>query len=328
MEHGPEREAERARWEGSRAAAPPREPLERLVGLAEQLLAERRRARRWSLLFKLALLAIVAAALWLPRAGWQPEAGERHAALVSVEGVIAPGIDAGGTRVLEGLKRALADKRTAGVILDINSPGGSPVQAAQIYAEVLRLRAAHPKVPIYAVISDIGASGGYYIAAAAQAIYADRASLVGSIGVRTDSFGFQDAIGKLGIERRLYTAGGHKGMLDPFQPSRPDDVAHLQTMLDTIHRQFIAAVKAGRGERLKNDPVLFSGLVWTGEQALALGLIDGYGSARSVAREQVGVDKLVDFTPRERVIDKLFERVEASLAGALTRALGLELPLR
>ena len=204
----------------------------------------------------------------------------------------------------------------------------NPVQAGQVYAELRRLRAQHPDKPVYAVIGDVGASGAYYIAAGAQEIYADRASLVGSIGVRMDGFGFVEAMQRLGIERRLLTSGANKGLLDPFSPVQPAQLAHVQTLLDAIHQQFIAAVREGRGERLHESPEIFSGLFWTGEQAQALGLVDGYGSVESIARDKLGTTQIRDHTQQEKPFERLFGQVESTLAGALTRAFGLDSPLR
>jgi signal peptide peptidase SppA len=203
--------------------------------------------------------------------------GQAHTALVRVDGLISGSTEASAKNVIEALRKAFKDKNTVGVIVEINSPGGSPVQAGEIYDEIQKLRQQYPKIPIHAVASDVCASGGYYIAAAAQNIYANKASIVGSIGVRMDSFGFTDAIAKLGIERRAYTAGNNKDFLDPFKPVNPTEVQHLQGMLDAIHQQFIAAVKQGRGERLKDNPEVFSGLMWTGEQSVGLGLVDALG---------------------------------------------------
>ncbi|NJN46718.1 MAG: S49 family peptidase [Candidatus Competibacteraceae bacterium] len=243
-------------------------------------------------------------------------AGDRsqpHAALVNVEGLIASGMDANAKDVISGLRSAFKNDNTVGVILSINSPGGSPVQAGEMYDEIMRLREAHPKTPIYAVAADVCASGGYYVAAATQKIYANKASIIGSIGVRTDGFGFEDAMTKLGITRRLYTSGDSKGFLDPFQPPKPEDVQHLKSMLDEIHQQFIAAVRQGRGERLRETPELFSGLVWTGSKSLELGLIDELADMRYVAKEVLGTEKIIDYTTRPKVLERILSNVEATL---------------
>jgi protease-4 len=215
-----------------------------------------------------------------------------------------------------GLRNAFEDKNTVGVILRINSPGGSPVQSGYINDEIKRLREKYPDIPFYAVISDIGASGAYYIAVAADKIYADKASIIGSIGVRMDSFGFVDAMRTIGVERRLLTAGEHKALLDPFSPEDPVAIEHIQEMLDQIHQQFVAVVKEGRGDRLKENPELFSGLIWTGEEAVQLGLVDELGSASYVAREVIKEDNLVDFTKKEDVWKRLSDRLGAGVARA------------
>jgi len=280
---------------------------------------ERRRARRWGILFKSLTFAYLVAVLVMISPGvWdEKDSTGPHTALVDIDGVIAAGMDVDADRVAGGLRNALENPDSVAVILRINSPGGSPVQSGYIYDEIRRLRLLHPKKKIYAVIADIGASGGYYIAAAADTIYADRASFVGSIGVRMDSFGFDKAIERLGIERRLHTAGEHKGLLDPFLPEDEDEVAHIQGLLDQVHGQFIDAVKRGRGDRLADDPDLFSGLVWTGEQALELGLIDGLGSSGYVAREVIGTDRIVNYTPKREIWERVVDRIGASAAATI-----------
>lgn len=289
--------------------------------LAFASLNEQRRARRWSIFFKglmfLYLFALLV--LMMPdRLGSGSVKSGRHTALVEVKGVIADGTEASADNIVTGLRNAFADKNTAGVILRINSPGGSPVQSGYVYDEIKRLRQKYPETPVYAVVSDMCASGGYYIAAAADSIYANKASVVGSIGVLMNGFGFVGTLDKLGVERRLLTAGEHKGFLDPFSPSRPEDVEHIKTLLGDIHQQFITAVKEGRGERLPDNPAVFSGLVWTGEQGMELGLVDGLASASQVAREVIGAENIVDFTPRPRY----FERLAASLGAAMATSFG------
>ncbi len=294
--------------------------------LAFATLNEQRRSRRWSIFFRSLLFIYLFALLWLLLPGEYGDGGikvGRHTALVELKGVIADGSEAGADNIVTGLRDAFEDKETAGVILRINSPGGSPVQAGYVYDEIRRLRKLHPKVPIYAVVSDICASGGYYIAAATDAIYANRASVVGSVGVLMNGFGFVGTMDKLGVERRLLTAGEHKGLLDPFSPQKPEEVAYIKTLLNDIHRQFITAVKEGRGKRLKDDPRLFSGLVWTGEQGVELGLVDGLGGAGYVAREVIGEEDIVDYTPKPRY----FERLAASLGTAMADHLGMVLGL-
>lgn len=304
-----------------------------LTKLAFAAVAEQRRARRWGIFFKLLFFAYLVALLAL---AWPDNlttvattAVKPHTALIRVAGLISDGTEASAKNVIEALRKAFKDKNTVGVIVEINSPGGSPVQAGEIYDEIQKLRQQYPKIPIHAVASDVCASGGYYIAAAAQKIYANKASLVGSIGVRMDSFGFTDAIAKLGIERRAYTAGTNKDFLDPFKPANPEEVRHLQGMLDAIHRQFIGAVKQGRGERLKDDPEVFSGLMWTGEQSVGLGLVDALGSSRYVAEEVIGEKSVVDYTKHTRWLDRLLDGSSAaSLGAALKQALELDATAR
>jgi protease-4 len=298
-----------------------------LERVALKALEEQRRARQWSALFKLLffLLAFTIVAGWL---GWigrgekeaAAAAGGKHTAVVDLQGVIAPEGKASAENVIRGLDRAFRDPNTKGVVLQINSPGGSPVQAGYIYDEIRRLRAKYPKIPLYAVVEDLCASGGYYVAAAADRIYVDKASLVGSIGVIISSFGFTGAMEKLGIERRAYTAGENKDFLDPFAPENPEQRAHAQKMLEEIHQQFIKAVRDGRAGRLKETPGMFSGLVWTGERSIELGLADGLGSTDYVAREVIKAQKIVDYTPEETVFDVLSRRFGTDFGTALGRA--------
>lgn len=291
---------------------------ETLVQLATAGLNEQRRARRWGIFFKLLgfgylfFLLLVFGALKL---GWdEPGPVGKHTALVDLEGIIAADASASAENVIAGLRAAFANKETAGVILRINSPGGSPVQAGYINDEMQRLRRKYPDIPLYAVISDVCASGGLYAAVAAEKVYADQASVVGSIGVRLDSFGFVEAMDKLGIERRLYAAGEHKGLLDPFLPQNPAERAHIESLLNEIHQQFIDVVRLGRGKRLANTPVLFSGLVWSGARAAELGLIDALGSAGFVAREVIRAEQIIDYTRREDYLQWLAERLGGALA--------------
>ena len=292
--------------------------------LAFASLNEQRRARRWNIFFRF-LLALYLGAILL--AYWPSDwtginaPGVKHTALVELKGVISDDTEASADNVIEGLKDAFEDKNTAGIILRINSPGGSPVQAGYIYNEIKRLRKKYPDTPLYAVVTDICASGGYYVASAADRIYADKASIVGSIGVRMDSFGFVGSLEKLGVQRRLYTAGEHKGFLDPFLPAKPSDVDHVKKLLDDIHEQFIASVKEGRGDRLSNDPQLFSGLFWTGEESLGLGLIDAIGSAGYVAREVIGEEEIVDYTQKPDLLDRITKRIGVAMASALSEVL-------
>lgn len=289
--------------------------------LAYASLDEQRKTRRWGILFKTLTLAYLIAILVIamyPRLKSEITTGtQQHAAVVNVQGIIAEGKPAGAENIIDGLRDAFKDKNTKGVILNINSPGGSPVQAHYVYQEILRLKEKHPGIPIYAAVSDICASGGYYIAAAADKIFVDQGSIIGSIGVIMNGFGFVDAMKKVGVERRLFTAGRHKALLDPFSPVKPDETQHMQTLLDEVHQQFIDAVKKGRGERLANDPDLFSGLVWTGAQGIKLGLADDYGNVDSVARDVIGTEHKVDFTPQEKLLDRLTGKFGAAFGQAL-----------
>lgn len=291
---------------------------------AFEVLREQRTARRWGIFFKFALLAYIAGISILSWRGTAPGAfvGAEHiTALVEVKGLIAADLPAGADSVVTGLRAAFEDERTKGVVVRINSPGGSPVQAGYINDEIHRLRQKYPGIPVYAVIQDICASGGYYVAVAADEIYADKASIVGSIGVRMDGFGFVDALEKLGVERRLLTAGEHKAFLDPFSPLKEGEVAHVSGLLEEIHRQFVNTVKRGRGDRLKAGTDLFSGLVWTGERSLELGLVDALGSASYVAREIVGAEDIVDFSPRQNVLEQIGRRFTSSAAAGLRESL-------
>ena len=288
-----------------------------IVKLANASLREQRRARRWGIFFKLLGFAYLFLILF-SLGGWdKPDTGlttERHTALVDLIGVIADGEDASADFVVAGLRDAFENENSAAVILRINSPGGSPVQAAYINSEITRLREKYPTKPLYAVIADICASGGVYAAAAADKIFANESSIVGSIGVRMDGFGFVGTLDKLGIERRLLTAGEHKALLDPFSPENPIEKQHVQSLLNEIHEKFIEIVKQGRGDRLADDPALFSGLFWTGEKALELGLIDGLGSAGYVAREVVGEEEIVDYTYQEDLLDRFAKRIGSAMA--------------
>ncbi len=292
-----------------------------LAGVTEQ-----RRSRRWRLFFKGLVFVYLLAVLVLLAVDYLPESklhSGGHAARVDVDGIISSETDASAENVTKALKAAFKDKRTKGVILRINSPGGSPVQSAMINEEIRRLRDKHPKIPVYAVVEDLCASGGYYIAVAADKIYVNRSSVVGSIGVLMNGFGFVDTLEKLGVERRLMTAGEHKALLDPFSPVKEFDREHAQSLLDKLHKQFIATVKAGRGERLKEDPALFSGLYWTGQESVDLGLADGLGDAGHVAREVIGVETIVDFSEHEDVWARLASRMGAAAGDAVGRVLGL-----
>lgn len=300
-----------------------RELLERL---ALGSLAEQRRARRWNLFFRFAWLAIAVAVavVWVDPQWLHSDPSGPHSALVDVRGLIADEGDASADEVVAGLQAAFEDSDTAGVILRINSPGGSPVQAGYISDEIVRLRRLHPDTPLYAVVADIAVSGGYYVAAVADAIYASKSSVVGSIGVLMDGFGFVDAMDELGVERRLITAGRHKGILDPFSPAKDEEIAHLRSLLEEVHHEFIEVVKRGRGDRLAADADIFSGLIWTGSQGIELGLVDAFGSSGYVAREVIGAEEIVDFTVRPSRLDAIADRLGASVARTLGTMLNLE----
>jgi protease-4 len=298
-----------------------------LAGVQEQ-----RRSRRWGIFFKSLTFLYLVAALFIfsPLMDFEKGASRKtsHTALIDIQGMIADKEAASADNIVTALRAAFDDEKTKGVILRINSPGGSPVQSGYIYDEIRRLRALKPDIKVYAVISDLGASGAYYIASAADQIYADKASLVGSIGVTAAGFGFVGTMEKLGVDRRTYTSGEHKAFLDPFQPPKPDETAFWQGVLDTTHKQFIASVKAGRGDRLKDKehPELFSGLVWTGEQAVALGLVDGLGSSSSVARDVIGEKDIVDYTVQESPFDRFSKKLGASMAEQIAMWAGFNGP--
>jgi len=327
-------------WMGSTAD----ESWERdiLNRLAFASLNEQRRNRRWRVFFMLLFfmyLFMLYFTIQQPEwESWMNETQEiigsnKYTALIEVEGIIASDMEASADQVITGLRNAFKSKETAGVILRINSPGGSPVQAGYINDEIKRLREKHPDIPLYAVATDVCASGAYYIAVAADKIYADKSSIVGSIGVLMSSFGFVEAMNKLGIERRLLTAGENKGFFDPFSPLKEEDTQHLQKVLQAVHQQFIDKVKQGRAKSLESGdfetnlaqhPEILSGLVWTGEQALELGLIDGFGSASYVAREIIKAEKIKDFTPKPNYLDHFAERLGATIASTLAQHLTLQ----
>jgi protease-4 len=232
--------------------------------------------------------------------------------VIDILGVIADSESANAEDIITSLRAAVKDKKTKGIILNINSPGGSPVQSAYIYDEIRLIKAKNPDLPIYSVVGDICASGGYYIAAASDKIFVNPASIIGSIGVIMNGFGFVDVLEKLGVERRLLTAGAHKAMLDPFSPSNEAETQHMQALLDEVHQQFIAAVRAGRGDRLKETETMFSGLVWTGAKGVTLGLADGFGSLDSVAKNEIGTKNRVDFTYKKALLEDLMGQLGAS----------------
>ncbi len=287
--------------------------------LATATLKEQRRARRWGIFFKLFGFAYLTFILLLVL-DWRGEdhlKSGKHTALVEVVGVIDPKGNASADRVTTALQNAFKNKNTQGVVVRINSPGGSPVQAGIIYDEIRRLRGNNPNIPMYAVVEDICASGGYYIAAAADKIYVDKASIIGSIGVIMDGWGFTGTMEKLGVERRVLTSGENKAFLDPFSPPDAKQRQHAQSMLDEIHRQFIDVVRKGRGKRLKESPELFSGLLWTGAKSVELGLSDGFGSLDFVAREVIKAADIVDYTEKENIAERFAKRFGAAMGGVL-----------
>ncbi|MGZ4958850.1 MAG: signal peptide peptidase SppA [Methylomonas sp.] len=298
-----------------------------LEKLAFAALDEQKASRRWGIFFKLMtfayLIALLAIAVYPRFSDGIGSTGTQHAAVVDVLGMIAEGEAASADNVIEGLRDAIKNKNTKGVILNINSPGGSPVQSAYIYDEIRHLKKQHPDIPIYSVVGDMCASGGYYIAAASDKIFVNQASIIGSIGVIMNGFGFSHVLEKLGVERRLLTAGEHKAMLDPFSPVKPQETKHMQSLLDQVHQQFISAVREGRGDRLKEteEPEMFSGLVWTGAEGVKLGLADGFGSVDSVAREVLATEEKVNFTPQERLLDRLTGKFGASFGHAISSIL-------
>ena len=290
-----------------------------LQDLAFAAIREQRNSRRWGYVFKgLVLLYLFGFFFLMLPNGEKLAESDAHTALVDITGVISSETDASADMVVTGIRDAFKANQAKALILRLNTPGGSPVQSGIINDEIRRLRATRPDFPVYAVVQDICASGGYYIAVAADEIYADKASIVGSIGVRMDSFGFTEAIDKLGVERRSLTAGQNKSFLDPFLPLKEADVEHANKMLDNIHQQFIEVVKTGRGDRLNaNNEALFSGLFWSGEQALDLGLIDGLASSSKVARDIVGAENIVDYTPRPNYLDRFAGKLGASIGQML-----------
>ncbi|MBI3523554.1 MAG: S49 family peptidase [Betaproteobacteria bacterium] len=285
---------------------------------------EQRRRRRWGIFFKLLAFAYLGVVLAMI-ADWGGSAdkfseGGKHTALVQLNGVIQSRGDASAENVITALQSAFEDKGTQGVILSINSPGGSPVQAGIMNDEIVRLRKLYPNIPIYVVVEDICASGGYYVAAAADKIFVDKASIVGSIGVLMDGFGFTGAMEKLGIERRLLTAGKNKGFLDPFSPQDENQKEYAQKMLAEIHQQFVDVVRKGRGKRLKETPEMFSGLMWTGAKSIDMGLADDYGSVESVARDVIKAADIRDYTVKQNFAEKFASRFGADMAEGAVNA--------
>jgi protease-4 len=298
-----------------------RETLEKLVFAT---IKERRAARRWSIFFRLAFLAAVVVGLWTYLGlsfGSDDENLGRHTALIEINGEIEAEGSGAADNVIPSLNKAFADAGSAAVVLRIDSPGGSPVQAGIIVDEIRRLKRGYPDKPLYVVVDEICASGGYYIAAAADRIYVNKASIVGSVGVLMDSFGFTGTMEKLGVERRLMTAGVNKGFLDPFSPQSDKHRAHAQEMLNEIHQQFITVVRTGRGARLKETPEMFSGLYWTGAKAVEMGLADGFGTVDTVARDIVKAEDIVDYTAHEGLPERVLKKFGASVGEGALKAM-------
>lgn len=278
---------------------------------------EQKRSRRWSIFFKLLFVGYIVVITGLTMSplgdGLSMSKGP-HTAVVDIRGIIMSGAEANADSIIESMQNAVNDPNTKGLILRINTPGGSPVQSSYIYKAIVDIRKNNPDIPVHAVVEDLCASGGYYIASAVDKIYVNESSIVGSIGVVMNGFGFTEAMKTLGVERRLYTAGAHKGFLDPFSDVNSNEKAHVQSMLNDIHQEFIQAVKDGRGERLKDNPDLFSGLVWAGVESVQLGLTDGIGNVQSVAKNEIGEEKIVDFTAEQPFIEKLAKSMGAATA--------------
>jgi protease IV len=290
-----------------------------LEKIAFASLKEQKAKRHWGIFFKLATLAYLIAVLVLVVDWGGPEklVDGKHTALINVHGTIEATGDASAEKINGALQSAFDDKGTAGVIMRINSPGGSPVQSGIVYDEIRRLRSKHPEIPLYVVVEDLCASGGYYIASAADKIFVDKASIVGSIGVLMDGFGFTGAMEKFGVERRLLTAGANKGFLDPFSPQDEKQKAHAQILLGEIHRQFIEVVRKGRGARLKETPEMFSGLMWTGSQSIAMGLADDFGTVDSVARDLIKADTILDYSVKENIAERFAKRLGAEMGQSM-----------
>ena len=298
-----------------------RQALEHL--LLENL-KETRKARRWKAVFRILTLLVFVGVILAVFDFHLPGRGmgmEKHTALVTLEGEISSSSMANALDINSSLTAAFENENSVGVILRINSPGGSPVQAGMMNDEIHRLRKLYPSKPFYVVVEDICASGGYYVAVAGDQILVDKASLVGSIGVIMEGFGFTGLMDKLGVTRRMITAGSNKGMMDPFSKENPQQVEMIKTMIDEIHQQFIAVLKAGRGDRLKETPEMFSGRVWNGEQAIKIGLVDGYGSVESVARDIFKTPDILDYTMKENFAERVAKRFGAEVGAAAGKAL-------
>ncbi|MBL8416093.1 MAG: S49 family peptidase [Propionivibrio sp.] len=290
-----------------------------LEKIAFASLKEQRAKRRWGIFFKLAILTYLIAVLVLvvDWGGSEKLVDGKHTALINLRGTIETTGEASADKINGALQSAFEDKGTAGIIIRINSPGGSPVQAGIVNDEIRRLRTKHPEIPLYVVVEDLCASGGYYIAAAADKIFVDKASIVGSIGVLMEGFGFTGTMEKLGVERRLLTAGINKGFLDPFSPQDDKQKEHAQVLLGEIHRQFIEVVRQGRGKRLKETPDMFSGLMWTGSQSIQLGLADDFGTVDSVARDLIKAENILDYSLKENIAERFAKRFGAEMGQSM-----------
>ena len=297
----PQEKSPDASWE--------RKTLEKLLFAAYE---EQKSRRRWSIFFRAAILLFLFLILLASvEFGKDADTHVRHTAMIDLQGVIQPKGESNAENIIAALNSAYEQQHVAGVILRINSPGGSPVQAGMVNDEIRRLRSKHPDKPLYAVVEDMCASGGYFVAVAADRIYVNKASIVGSIGVLMDGFGFTGTMDKLGIERRLLTAGENKGFLDPFSPQATQHREHAQSMLNDIHKQFIDVVKSGRGSRLKETPEMFSGLMWTGVQSIQLGLADEFGSVDTVARDVIKAEKVLDYSVKDNIAERFAKRLGA-----------------
>lgn len=317
----------KANTEGDKNLRWERETIEKLVFANLQ---EQRSKRRWSIFFRMSFLFLFIIVVFnmYESDAVEFEGGGKHTALVSIEGAIESDGPGAAAVVMPALSRAFADDNAAGIILRINSPGGSPVQAGIISDEIARLKKIHPKTKLYVVVDEMCASAAYYVAAGADKIFVDKASVVGSIGVLMDGFGFTGLMDKLGVERRMLTAGEHKGIFDPYSPMSAKDKIYAQNMLDEIHQQFIQAVRAGRGKRLKETPDMFSGLFWSGAKAVDLGLADGFGSIDSVARDVFKAENMVDYTQHENFSDRLMKRFGAALGTSMNKSLSAPSQIR
>ncbi|MCH9698657.1 MAG: S49 family peptidase [Gammaproteobacteria bacterium] len=292
-----------------------------LEKVALSAIQEQKRARRWSNFFKILTflyLALILYKVFVPEFGHSSvSSGKSHTAVIDITGMISEDSESSAETITKGLQDAAKNNGTKGIILRMNTPGGTPVQSAYVYDEIRRIKKEHPDLPIISVVSDICASGGYFIAAASDKIYVNKSSLIGSIGVLLNSFGFVDTMKKLGVERRLLTSGSHKGILDPFLPMQDEEKLHVEQVLTTVHQHFIDAVKEGRGQRLKDDPRIFTGLFWSGEEGIALGLADDYGTVQSVAEKEIGEANLVNFTPQDNLLDRLGGKFKVAFKLAL-----------